>query len=69
MGDLHEKIVSRTVTQAVVEDLELIDIDKQDCESERAVALRNCDGALQAVEKESPVGQSGKPIVEYMVLE
>ena len=50
--------------QAVVEDLEAVDVDKQNSELEIRVAPRSGQGPPEAVEEESAIRQVGQAIVE-----
>ena len=55
------------MSQAVVKNLELININKQDGEFVVGVALGEHQGALQPVEKKGAVGKIGQAVVESVV--
>ena len=60
--------VAGIVTQGVVEALELIQIEEQDRPSPLAPGTR-CQGLLQSVQQEPPVGQPSHGIVERQLLD
>jgi hypothetical protein len=66
--DLDEKFIARRVAEAVVEHLEFVDVDEKDCKLELVVSLRDCQGSLQTIEKQSPVWKVSQPIVESTML-
>ena len=55
------------MSQAVVKNLELVDINKQDSEFVIGVALGEHQGALQPVEEKRAVGKIGQAVVEGVV--
>ena len=66
-GHLLEQFIAHFMALAVVEGLEVIQIQKQQCtDLPRALGLH--DGPAQAVEQQAAVGQAGEGIVEGQVL-
>ena len=65
-GEAAEQLVAGLVAQAVVDDLELVEIDEEDGER-RAGPLRAGQRVRQAVEEERPVGQPGERVVQRLV--
>ena len=67
LTDLNQNFVTDFVSQAVVKNLEFIDINKQDSEFVFGVALGEHQGALQPVEKKGAVGKIGQSVVERVM--
>ena len=67
LADLNQHFVSDVVPQAVVKNLEFVDIDEQDSEFVVGVALGEHQRALQTVEEKGAVGKIGQAIVEGVV--
>ena len=55
------------MAQAVIEDFEFVNINEQDGEFVTGASLGEGQGVLQAIEKESAIGQVGQGIVERTV--
>jgi hypothetical protein len=66
-GDRGEKLVTRGMAEAVVDDLELIEIEEEHRDG-RLAAGRDRERVLEAVEEEVSVGKPGEGVVEGLVL-
>jgi len=64
---LNEKGIACRVSQAIVDHLELVDVDEQNRELRIGVASRDGHGPPQAVEKENAVGQVGQAVMKGVV--
>ena len=65
MPDRGEQHVARGVAKAVVDRLEVIQVEEEDGETLTiGDALESCHGVLQAVPKERPVREAGEGILE-----
>ena len=67
-ANLHQDLVTGLVTEAVVDQLELVEVDKEDREG-RVVSPRPRKGVGEAVHEEHAVGQSRQLVVRRLVLE
>ena len=63
VGDGHEQCVADVVPQAVVDDLEAVEVEEQDGELAIGIAARTADRAHQAVSEELAVRQAGQAIL------
>ena len=62
--DLHEELVARAVAEAVVDQLEPVQIEEEHREAGRLASLGAREGDLQAVLEQRAVGEAGERIVE-----
>src|SRR5579871_2285229 len=67
--DLDEQFVAGGVSEAVVEDLKVVDIDIKDGEPEIRMSACNLNGALQTVQKKEAVRKICQRIMERTMFE
>ena len=67
-GDGHEELVARGVTQRVVDDLEVVEVEEGHDRGRRPVD-RGDPAPLDLLDEGGPVGQSGQRVVERLVAE
>src|SRR5215210_5368935 len=68
LGDRHEQAVSRFMPKAVFYDLEVVQVCKQHRDL-AAPPIGTSQGVFEAVHEQRPVRQSGKQIVERLMLQ
>ena len=67
-GDLDEELVTEQVAEAVVEVLEVVEVEPEH-RVRVAAALGVGDGPRKAVQEEHPVGQAREAVIEGLVTE
>ena len=68
VGDADEELVADGVAQRVVDYLEAVEVEIEDCEGRVGVAARARDGELEVIHEERAVRQSGERVVEGVVV-
>ena len=66
LGDPDEQLVPRRVTEGVVDDLEVVEVEEDDGDGPPVPPVQG-QGVLQPVEEQRPVGQAGQHVVEGLV--
>ena len=67
LRDLNEKSITGSMAETVIEYLEPVDVDEQDCKLEVGMAPRNGERSPEAVEKEGSIGKVGQAVVKRVV--
>ena len=67
VGDGAEQLVAGAVAEAVVDELEVVEVDEGDRGDRRVGAADAGQGVLDAVEEQRPVRQAGERVVERLV--
>ena len=68
LGHQDQQPVALVVAEAVVDDLELVDVDEQDGQG-AALAVEASQRQGEPVDQQDPVGQAGQRVVEGLVVE
>ncbi len=66
LGNAQQELVSGAVAQAVVDELEVVEVEEEHGERPQ-VALMQLEGVGEPVAEERPVGQAGQPVVKSLM--
>ncbi len=69
LRDGQQQLVARRVAQAVVDRLEVVEVEEQDRKGAQWVAPLPRDGVPEPIGEEGPVGEIGERVMECLVLE
>ena len=66
VGRGHQHLVARRVTEAVVDDLEVVEVQEEDS-GQAGPPFEPAQGQTQAVEEQRPVRQAGEGVVQRLM--